>query len=201
VSDRLFTFADLVRRPETKSLAYWIGLFWPARVGEAAPSALGVARSMAYQYDIEEQAGRLQRVFPEDAEWRRYFLPIAPVQLTDAWSPISDAVDRLGDPSVRSAEGEDDRNNLAALVGWGLRSLESAHRSPNIPRSETDRARLHGLLTVAIARAKERSSDLLICAKPGWSHTHGVTFDGPTKAQMTRAGFALTDRRPRAPGD
>lgn len=43
---------------------------------------------MSYQYDIEEQADGTGYVLAPDAGWRERFTPVAPVQLTRAWSPL-----------------------------------------------------------------------------------------------------------------
>jgi hypothetical protein len=78
-------------RSAATTLAYWIGALTPdgfALVEHAEP----ITSAMALQYDLEEQAGYTGVLFPEDADWRGAFLPVAPVQLADRWSPFPAAV-------------------------------------------------------------------------------------------------------------
>lgn len=198
-------FEALVRRPETRSLAYWIGLLRPAFFTMEI-SAEAVAGTMEYQYELEDQAGRTGDLFPEDASWRGFFDPIAPVQLTEAWSPLPDAVARLGAPAVQRCgadEYEAEDGNVAAVLAWTADQVELVRPAPRADPAERDRARFAGLLTIAAARAREKARGVVICAKPGWSHEHDVTFDARTEAIMRKAGFVVTDRRKpaaRSPG-
>ena len=175
------------------SLAYWLGLLnmrqWPSGV-----TAAGLRSVLSFQYDIEEQAGRTGRLFPEDVEWRESFEPIAPVQLSEAWSPLPNAIRLLGSPTwgVR----ETGPGSSAAAVAWPSSALEQL-RGAGIPADASkDLRRFRQLLSVAAMRGLERRNGLLLVACPGWSYSHGHTFDAGTQRCMRRARFAVVDRRP-----
>jgi hypothetical protein len=77
-------------------LAYWIGLCDVAGLHDI--TAAGTAVAMSYQHDIEQQADRTGRVLT-DVDWGELFIPVAPVQLTQAWSPLAAAALALGEPA------------------------------------------------------------------------------------------------------
>lgn len=171
------------------SLAYWIGV---ARGRPVAVDAGTLSSAMSYQYDIEEQAGRIGYVFPPDANWRTYFRPIGPVQLTCRWSPIPTAIAVLGQPSWLSRH---ESFATALACQWDSSSLLAAKAAPRAVAGVPDSSRFLALLSVAAELAVPQGGDLLLVAKPGWSYTHGCTFDEETRSLMQRARFAVLDRR------
>ncbi len=173
------------------TLAYWLGVLdtrdWPPNANAAA-----LHTSLSYQYDIEEQAGGTGRLFPEDAEWRRVFQPLAPVQLTQAWSPLPLSMELLGAPPWSASEtGPESR---AAALAWLPSALERLRGVRARPGVSVDQRRFVQLLTVAAMRGLERGKGILIVACPGWSYEHSHTFDAATEEHMRRAHFAVFDR-------
>lgn len=96
------TFAALAPNGGVTTLAYWLGVTDTASLKDI--DAVSISRAMAYQYDTEEQADRTGMVMPDDVDWREHFAPVAPVQLTRAWSPLPYTSELLGPPTApRSA--------------------------------------------------------------------------------------------------
>lgn len=174
---------------EQSCLAYWIGT---CDVRELrGVSAAGIALAMSYQHDIEEQADRTGHVLAPDADWREHFTPVAPVQLTQAWSPLPVAVEVLGAPDWASVE-QDRLGANAAACTWnsaGVRRLSAT------PDSEPDHDRFRRLLAVTAMRASSANRGVLIAAKPGWSYEHARQPSAVTRQLMEHAGFVVTDRR------
>jgi hypothetical protein len=174
--------------PWLTSLAYWIG---PCIVAELAGAAAGaIASSMSYQYDIEEQAERTGRVLSPDAGWETFFNPVAPVQLTRAWSPLPAAVDLLGTPDWSSVETESPSARAAAYA-W-----TTAGRQPRFTTAvaDGDHERFRQLLAATMVRADRPGWGILIAAKPGWSYDHGHAMSPETRQLMEDSGFVVTDR-------
>jgi hypothetical protein len=169
-------------------LAYWIGTCDIG--GLRAASAVGIAVAMSHQHDIEEQADRTGHVLAQGVNWREHFTPVAPVQLTEAWSPLPAAVEVLGPPAWTSVE-PDGLGTHAAACAW--RSVD-AHRLPATPANEPDHERFRRLLAVAAMRAGNADRGVLIAAKPGWSYEHAHQPNAATRQLMERAGFVVTDR-------
>jgi hypothetical protein len=170
------------------SLAYWIG---PCVVAELADAAAGpISSSMSYQYDIEEQAEWTGRVLPADADWTTFFTPVAPVQLTEAWSPLPAAVDLLGTPDWSSVE-TDSPGVRAAACAW-----TTAGRPPQFATTVADRdhKRFRQLLAMTMIRADGPGQGVLIAAKPGWSYDHVHAISPVTGKLMEESGFVVTDR-------
>jgi len=71
-------------------------------LGCGPADATGISRAMSYQYDIEDQADLTGVVMTEGLDWREQYVPVAPVQLTRAWSPLPLAVEPLGPPDWTS---------------------------------------------------------------------------------------------------
>jgi hypothetical protein len=188
------TFEDLRgEHASTTTLAYWFGLLAP-RPWPPEADAAGVHRALSYQYEIEEQAGRTGRLFPEDVDWRKVLQPLAPVQLTRAWSPLPDAHRLLGQPDWSVFETA----SLWTAVGvaWLPPRLERL-RGARVPRTApADQARFFQLLTIAAMRGLERRRGLFIAACPGWDYDHGHSFDRATQGHMRRARFVFVDRHP-----
>lgn len=157
-------------------------------------TAAGLHAALSFQYDIEEQAGRTGRLFPEDVESRESFQPIAPVQLTEAWSPLPNAIGLLGAPTWSARETGP--GSSAAAVAWPSSTLEQLRGAVIAADASKDPRRFRQLLSVAAMRGLERRNGLLIVACPGWSYSHGCTFDAGTQRCMRRAHFAVVDRRP-----
>ena len=173
---------------EQSCLAYWIG---PCDVrGLRDASASGIARAMAHQYDIEEQADRTGYVHARDVDWRTHFAPVAPVQLTRAWSPLPAAVEALGAPDWTSVE-TDVLGTQAVACAW--KSI-GVHRLPAASVDEPDQERFRRLLAVTAMRASSADRGTLIAAKPGWSYMHAYQPSAVTRQLMERAGFAVADR-------
>lgn len=175
-------------RRELTSLAYWIG---PCVVAELADAAAGpISSSMSYQYDIEEQAEWTGRVLPLDVEWTTLFTPVAPVQLTRAWSPLPAAVELLGTPDWSSVE-TDSPSARAAACAW-----TTAGRRPQFTTTvvDSDHKRFRQLLAVTMIRAESPGRGILIVAKPGWSYDHARAMSPVTRKLMEYSGFVVTDR-------
>jgi hypothetical protein len=139
------SFAALTARRWIDTLAYWIGRYDLADLHDI--NALGITAAMSYQYDVEEGADRTGRVMPEDAGWRDRFAPVAPVQLTRAWSPLPCAIELLGSPDWRSVE-PDALGTLAVACVW-----RSPRPRPQPPPDDADQSRFHQLLVVTVDRA------------------------------------------------
>jgi hypothetical protein len=141
---------------------------------------------MSYQYDIEDQADLTGVVMTEGLDWREQYVPVAPVQLTRAWSPLPLAVELLGPPDWTSV-GE---------AAFGARPAACAWRCPRStarPAGAVDVVRFHRLLAVATVRANDVGRGVLIVTKPGWCYDH-ATISVETAGLMREVGFAVGDR-------
>lgn len=185
------TFEALATREScATTLAYWIGTL--TRAGFAlVEHAEPITIAMALQYDLEQQAGGTGVLFPEGADWRGAFLPVAPVQLADRWSPFPDAAEALGPPSLR-VMGLDTFGSRCVVMAWSPDAIVTAPLRATPARG--DRQRLRGLLEVSVMRARERDLGVLLAGKPGWSYADAYPMTRQTAARMRRAGFVVTDR-------
>jgi hypothetical protein len=129
-------------------------------------------------------------VLARDAGWHEHFTPVAPVQLTRAWSPLPAAVEVLGAPDWTSVE-PDGLGTHAAACAWNPAGVR---RLPAAPAGEPDHERFRRLLAVAAMRAGSASRGVLIAAKPGWSYEHARQPVAVARQLMEHAGFAVTDR-------
>jgi hypothetical protein len=186
------SFQELTQGGRTHAcLAYWIG---PCDVeGLHGVDAGGIARAMSYQYDIEDQSDRTGLVLAPDADWRDHFTPVAPVQLTRAWSPLPYAVEILGTPQSISVGADDVLGTQAAAYVW---TAPSKARIAATAADPPDHERFRRLLIVAVTRADRANQGLLIAAKPGWSYEHAHMPSTTGRQLMQRAGFVVTDRHP-----
>jgi hypothetical protein len=116
-----------------------------------------------------------------------HFTPVAPVQLTRAWSPLPAAVEVLGPPDWTSVE-PDALGTHAAACTW---TSVDARRLSATPANEPDRERFRRLLAVTAMRA---GRGVLIVAKPGWSYESSLEPSAVTRQLMERADFVVTDR-------
>lgn len=173
---------------EQACLAYWLGTCDVRALNGVG--AAGIATAMSYQHDIEEQAHRTGHVLARDVDWRKHFTPVAPMQLTRAWSPLPAAVEALGAPDWTSIE-PDGLGTHAAACAWT--SVE-VRRLSATPVNEPDHERFRRLLAVAAMRADGTHLGVLIAAKPGWSYEHARQPSAVTRQLMERAGFVVTDR-------
>lgn len=173
------------------TLAYWLGLLAP-RPWPPTADGPGLHGALSFQYETEEQAGRTGRLFPEDVDWRKSFQPIAPIQLTQSWSPLPYAREVLGEPDWFVMEtGSATR---ATGVAWLSSRLERV-KTGRLPKTApVDHRRFLQLVKVAAMRGLERNKGLLIACCPGWSYDHDATFDRATRGHMLRARFVVTDR-------
>lgn len=188
-ADFALSFEALARAGgEQSCLAYWIGACDVS--GLDGVSAVGIAVAMSYQHDIEEQADRTGHVLARDVDWREYFAPVAPVQLTRAWSPLPAAVEALGAPDWTSIE-LDGLGTHAAACAW---TSVDVRRLSATPMNEPDHERFRRLLAVTAMRAGSAHRGVLIAAKPGWSYEHALEPSAVTRQLMERAGFVVTDR-------
>jgi hypothetical protein len=170
------------------TLAYWLGPCNIAAVQDV--DAVSIAQVMAYQYDIEEQADRTGVVIPADVDWREHFMPVAPVQLTRAWSPLPSAIQLLGSPDWISVGEPDILGKRAAACAWTSPRFDGP--AP-VPTRSPDAGRFHRLLVLAVMRAGDSGRGILAVAKPGWSCDHaGISSE--TARLMRAAGFAVQDR-------
>jgi hypothetical protein len=172
---------------EWSCLAYWVG---PCDVEALrGGDAIGITQAMSYQYDVEDQADRTGAVLA-DADWREDFTPVAPVQLTQRWSPLPYAVDVLGPPDWVSIEpgGMGTRAAACAWTSTGARAVQTP--LPQAP----DHERFRQLLIVALMRARDINKGVLIAAKPGWSYDHGHSPSETARLLMERVGFVVQDR-------
>ena len=126
-----------------------------------------------------------------DADWRDEFTPVAPVQLTRAWSPLPYAADLLGPPDWVSVEPAG-MHTRAAACAWrypvDTEALTTARGDP------PDHDRFRRLLLVTLMRAREINRGVLIAAKPGWSYDHAHPPNDTTRRLMQGVGFVLQDR-------
>lgn len=174
------------------TVAYWMGTCRGNRMD--AERLLGIGGQMEYQYDVEEQAHCFGAPFPEDASWRRFFLPITPIQLALRWSPIPLAIEVLGDPCCEANELDDMGCSLVVLF-WNSSQVTEAHM-PDSQNPQADVRRFLGLLGIAIARGREKGRGLLLVVKPGWAYDAVHKISDETKSIMERHGFVVTDRHP-----
>jgi hypothetical protein len=171
-------------------LAYWIGSCDVAALDDV--DAIGITRAMSLQYDIEEQADRTGVVIAEHSGWRDQFIPVAPVQLARAWSPLPTAVEVLGPPQWRSVEPDVMGTKAAACV-WrpadvDVRELAAARwASP-------DQERFRQLLVITVGRASQGNRGILIAAKPGWSYDKAIAPGEAARRLMDGVGFVVYDR-------
>jgi hypothetical protein len=172
---------------EWSCLAYWVG---PCDVEALrGGDAIGITRAMSYQYDVEDQADRTGTVLAA-ADWREDFTPIAPVQLTQRWSPLPYAIDVLGPPDWVSIE-PDGMGTRAAACAWtsaGTSTLQTP--LPQVP----DHERFRRLLIVALMRGRDINKGVLIAAKPGWSYDHAHSPSEAAHLLMEHVGFVVQDR-------
>ncbi len=183
------SFAALAPDGSANTLAYWLG---PCTVTSIVDiDAAGIAHAMAYQYDIEEQAGRTGNVIAEDVDWREHFMPVAPVQLTRAWSPLPSAIRLLGSPDWISVGEPDILGKRAAACAWTAPRLDGP---PPAPTSPADAGRFHRLLAWAVRHANDSDRGVLAVAKPGWSYDHHAGISAETARLMRAAGFVIQDR-------
>jgi len=189
--DEDLTFAALAPNGGLTTLAYWLGVADMPSLQDI--DAVSVSRAMAYQYDIEEQADRTGLVMPEDVDWREHFVPVAPVQLTRAWSPLPHAVDMLGPPDWTSVGEPDLLGTRAAGCAWTSPRFSTLAASPT---GTSDRGRFHRLLVVAAMRANDTDKGVLVLAKPGWSYERRAAISAETAYLMRAAGFVVQDRHP-----
>src|SRR5262245_29118893 len=109
-----------------------------------------MVHAMSYRYDLECQAERLGAVSPGSVP--RGFQPVAPVQLTKAWSPLPTAVEMLGEPDQLSLEAEAYWTpTMAGLCVWT--NVRSGVRG--IAAGEGDYERFRKLLTLSALRAQD----------------------------------------------
>ena len=178
------------------ALAYWIGILGPKAPPLASGDARGLCSTMSYQFDVEEQAHRTGHTFPHDADWRPYFEPAAPIQLTNAWSPLDASINRLGDPAMCDVAFDPDVRRLGAALVW--RPNQLAAIGPTKRRGEPgDERRFAGLLEVVLMRASKRAWGVLLVVRPGWSYEWAQAPSNALRGAWRRAGFATDDRRPR----
>jgi hypothetical protein len=169
-------------------LAYWVG---PCDVAALrGVDAVELTRTMSYQYDVEDQADRTGTVIA-DADWREDFTPVAPVQLTRAWSPLPYAAGVLGPPDWVSIEPAG-MHTWAAACAW--RSPADNGTLATARGHSPDHDRFHRLLIVALMRAREINRGVLVAAKPGWSYDHAHPANDTTRRLMESVGFVVQDR-------
>jgi hypothetical protein len=189
------TFEELRGPSDTwcTSLAYWMGVF---RGDPTSNALLEVAGALSLQYDFEEQADCYGSVFPEDASWPAMFRPVAPIQLTQGWSPVPRAIEILGPPHDEAFEGEGPRT--IAVVWSTPADVKAIARRVRSQRPEQlDEKRFLELLTAAVLRAAEKHASVVLIARPGWSYEHAPRVSRQTASMMTKAGFVVTTRTPR----
>ena len=187
------TFEELRGPAETwcTSLAYWVGVH---RGNPTTREILGLAGELSLQYDVEDQADAYGSVMPEQATWPRVFSPVAPIQLARAWSPVPRTVQLLGPPRDEAIAGETGIRTIA--VAWSLPAdvKPIARRLRGQRTTAPDERRLLELLAAVVLRASQRSGDVVLIARPGWSYEHAHPASPRTASLMTRAGFVVTDR-------
>ena len=174
------------------TVAYWIGTFRRRQIDSEGLLIIGSA--MDYQYDVEEQADCFGMPFPEDASWRPFISPIAPIQLALRWSPVPLAIEVLGEPCCEVNETDEDDRTLAVLF-WNKSQIADAHL-PSEQSVLTDMRRFIGLLGIAIARGREKGRGLVLSAKPGWDYYTVYRISDESRSIMEQHGFLVTDRRP-----
>lgn len=182
------SFTALAPSVGIDTLAYWLG---PCNVAAVhGIDATGIAQAMSYQYEIEEQADRSGMVMPEDVDWREHYTPVAPVQLTRAWSPLPYAIHLLGPADWLSIGEPDLLGARAAACAWSAPRVD--HPMP-APQNRPDQRRFHRLLAVAVMRANDSGRGMLVVAKPGWSYVDDHISAAAARL-MRAAGFAFQDR-------
>jgi hypothetical protein len=191
VAPRTFDALRGAHSDEHTTLAYWLGSYGGKLDVE---EILGVGSAMGLQYDFEEQADAYGAALPEDGGWTKVFAPVAPVQLAAEWSPLTRAVDVLGEPTVE-AVGPSVVGIRMVVAGWDAAKASDVKTTAR-PSTSADDKRFLGLLTVSVTRAQQTRRGLLIVAKPGWDHERVHAISKATARLMGKAGFVVTTRRP-----
>lgn len=176
-------FFDALAPPgeEWSCLAYWVG---PCDVEALrGVDAIGLTRAMSYQYDVEDLADRIGTVIA-DADWRENFTPVAPVELTPAWSPLPYAADVLGPSDWVSIEPAGMQTRAAACA-W--RSPADTGALATARGHSPDHDRFRRLLIVALMRARDqqRSPRLVLRPRPPNERHHPPPYG---KRRLRRAG-------------
>lgn len=166
------------------TFTYWLGVLRDAD-SALGQDALVAGSAMSFQYDVEEQGGcDVLRVHPDFVP--DPFKPVAPVTMTQRWSPFPLAAELMGAPSrFQHNDGTASAVFVAAVV-------------PKVPRDlGRDQAHFARLLQVAASRARDAGAYVLLVGCPGWSYAHDPLPQLPeVQGLMRRFGFVALTRRP-----
>lgn len=165
----MYLFDELHPRREFlngRSIAYWLGAV-RSPLPTSFASATQLAAAMSTHYDIEEQACDEEHLGSVPELLFDVFMPVAPVSLAEAWSPIPLACQLLGSPAIHGIDQSTDWHRPAFGV-FGSTFLGESDYGPTM---EHDRHAFR-LLRFACARALEQECDVLLVAQPGWSFKH-----------------------------
>lgn len=189
------TFEELRGDSDCASLAYWIGTF--RRRSRLLKGGLLVAlQSMSLMFDVEEQADSVRRLRPQYEPIEGAFEPVAPVQIVREWSPAPISIAVLGQPD--HGECEFHRYGSGGCVLCWHRPDGRRMHWERLALSSPDQRRFGRLLRATVARAQNRSCDLLLAAKVGWGCDGLLPFPKRVVTLMKRQGFVVTTRRARA---
>jgi hypothetical protein len=169
-----------------RSVAYWIGaLNCPLPQKYRDPAVLAAA--MSFHFDVEEQAWDEQHIRTEPELLFDVFAPVAPVSLSEAWSPFPFTEAALGTPEEAGLDETSTWHRPAYAVftvppAWKVPPVTNAH--------ERHFAKL--LCGAANAAGTKR---LLVVAQPGWSYNSCGRMPRTVTPVMRSVGYLVTERR------
>lgn len=114
------SFPALAPDGGASTLAYWLGPCDVAAIVDI--DASGIAQGMAYQYDIEEQAGRTGILVPADVE--RHHHAVEPDILGKQPAGCAWTSPRLDDPAPATASSPDPRRFHQLLATAVMRAID-----------------------------------------------------------------------------
>jgi len=173
-----------------KSLAYWVGTLrepLPPRLNDPAK----LKACMALHFDREEQARDEDHIRAGLYDIFDIFRPVAPVAVSEGWSPFPLALTLLGNPTSFGIKAD-------AESGW------PAFGVFQVPRLELAKVMARGphekhfarVIQFAVEAAKDSSlRELLIVAAPGWSFRDVRRMPKQARQVMCFAGYREQERR------
>ena len=173
------------------SLGYWIGTLHK-KLPPSFANADSLSMAMSLHFDIERQAWDEEHLRTSPELLFDVFKPIAPVTLTERWSPIPALIDMFENPVEHGAN----------LTQQGMRPAFAIFNPVYLGDSEfrpTNPHERHAyfLARLAASSALDTKSRILVIAQPGWSYESEVEagFMNPTSALfMHRVGYIYTER-------
>jgi hypothetical protein len=169
------------------TFAYWLGVLSDPE-SNTARNGDHVGSIMSCQYDVEEQAFKLDDLRGNDKFIPSIFQPVAPVTLALRWSPFPTAFAALGEP-IHVHQGK-----VAKTVAL-FRPVER----PSFAAAKCDDERhFQFLLDHASERAMRTKRWVMLAGAPGWSYeSEDFIADNPDiQKLMADFGFVYFARKP-----